>query len=173
MKKTVLPLAATFILVSSTIFSLPESAGATSNTVEEEWVTIDEAEQSSPAILENALEPAFNITAKKDYTTNWRMKKVRAGNGWWRCKYSMLTTARAKNKINKIEAKSRLYAQSGGLTKSVTDTNKNSSYAGAEAIGGVTGGWGCKGSAYGNSRYEQKGYKTVTHQKKYNIFDLL
>lgn len=65
MKKTVLPLAATFILVSSTIFSLPESAGATSNTVEEEWVTIDEAEQSSPAILENALEPAFNITAKK------------------------------------------------------------------------------------------------------------
>ncbi|AMR11731.1 hypothetical protein NSQ93_10660 [Bacillus sp. FSL W8-0445] len=173
MKKTVLPLAATFILVSSTIFSLPESAGATSNTVEEEWVTIDEAEQSSPAILENALEPAFNITAKKDYTTNWRMKKVRAGNGWWRCKYSMLTTARAKKKINKIEAKSRLYAQSGGLTKSVTDTNKNSSYAGAEAIGGVTGGWGCKGSAYGNSRYEQKGYKTVTHQKKYNIFDLL
>ena len=57
------------------------------------------------------------------------------------------------------------------LQKAVTDTNKNSSYAGAEAIGGVTGGWGCKGSAYGNSRYEQKGYKTVTHQKKYNIFD--
>ncbi|MCY8284875.1 hypothetical protein MOB80_12770 [Bacillus inaquosorum] len=175
MKKVVLPFAATVALVSSSMFSLPGSAGATStNTDNEEWVTLDESMQSSGSILETATEsPDADIT-KKDYTTTWTKKKLRAGKGFFQCKYSMRTQAKAKMRINKIEAKSRIYDINGSLTKSASDSNSNSDYAGVEAVGGVTGTMkGCKGSAYGNSKYERKGYKTVTHQKKYNISDLL
>ncbi|WP_186314380.1 hypothetical protein [Bacillus pumilus] len=173
MKKVVLPLAATLALVSSSMFSLPKSADATSSNTEEEWVTVEESSQSSASILETAVGDKNAGILAKDYTSTWNLKKIRSGDGSWKCKYSMLTKAKAKMKINKIEAKSRLYSQKGGLTKSATDANSNSNYAGAEALGGVTGGWGCKGSAYGNTKYERNGYKTVNHQKKYDIFDIL
>ncbi|MED1018481.1 hypothetical protein [Bacillus atrophaeus] len=174
MKKIVLPFVATFVLASGTMFSYQGTASATSiNTEEEEWVTVEESNHYSSSILETEPEsPDADVTAK-DYTTNWSLKKIRSGTGFFKCKYAMLTKAKAKMKIKKIEAKSRLYNDRGGLEKSVTDTNNNSNYSGAEAIGGVTGGWGCKGSAYGNSKYERKGYKTVSHQKKWNISDAL
>ncbi|MEK4687224.1 hypothetical protein NSQ76_15960 [Bacillus sp. FSL M8-0256] len=173
MKKVVLPLAATLALVSSSMFSLPKSADATLSNTEEEWVTVEEFSQSSASILETEVGGKNANILAKDYTSNMEIKKLRSVDVAWKCKYSMLTKAKAKMKINKIEAKSRLYSQKGALTKSATDSNSNSNYAGAEALGGVTGGWGCKGSSYGNTKYERNGYKTVTHQKKFDIFDLL
>lgn len=85
----------------------------------------------------------------------------------------MLTTAKSKGKIDYIEAKSRLYGGDGGLSKSKTDSAKKSNYAGANAAGGVDGGWGCKGKAIGNSLYKDSGYKTVSRQKtlKFNRHD--
>ncbi|WP_241212882.1 hypothetical protein [Bacillus atrophaeus] len=156
-KKVVLPFVATFVLASGTMFSYQGTASAASiNTEEEEWITVEENSQSSSSILETEPESPDADVLAKDYTTNWTLKKVRAGNGWHRCKYSMLTKAKAKKKITKIEAKSRLYNNQGGLTKSATDSAKNSNYAGAQAIGGITGGRACRGSSIGNSRYEKR-----------------
>lgn len=174
MKKFVLPFLATFTLASGSLFSYQDTASAASIKTDEEWITIENSTESSGSILQTATESPYTVMASKpDYKTNWNLKKRRQGLDFFACNYAMLTKASAKMRINTIEAKSRLYYNNGALSKSKTDTNSNSNYAGAEAVGTVTGGYGCKGKAYGNSKYVRKKYKTVTHQKKWNIKDVL
>lgn len=165
MKKFVLPFLATFTLASGSLLSYQDTASATSNT-DEEWITIEDSSQGSGSILQTATESPYTVMASKpDYKTNWNLKKRRQGLDFFACNYAMLTKASAKMRINTIEAKSRLYYNNGALSKSKTDTNSNSNYAGAEAVGTVTGGYGCKGKAYGNSKYARKNIKLLHIRK--------
>lgn len=152
------------IFLASTIFPATVSA-TTVEKNETEWITI--AEDTSTDSVSHSTNKK---SAKADYVTNWKLRKTGGLIGEiFQCNYSMLTTAKSKGKIDYIEAKSRLYGGNGGLSKSKTDSAKKSNYAGANAAGGVDGGWGCKGKAIGNSLYKDSGYKTVSRQKTFKI----
>ncbi|MGD7063226.1 hypothetical protein ACQCU3_17205 [Bacillus altitudinis] len=152
------------IFLASTIYPAIVSA-TTVEKNETEWITI--AEDTSTDFVSHS---ANKKSAKADYVTNWKLRKTGGLIGEiFQCNYSMLTTAKSKGKIDYIEAKSRLYGGDGGLSKSKTDSAKKSNYAGANAAGGVDGGWGCKGKAIGNSLYKDSGYKTVSRQKTFKI----
>ncbi len=149
------------IFLASTIFPATVSA-TTVEKNETEWITIAE-----DTATDSVSHSTNKKSAKADYVTNWKLRKTGGLIGEiFQCNYSMLTTAKSKGKIDYIEAKSRLY---GGLSKSKTDSAKKSNYAGANAAGGVDGGWGCKGKAIGNSLYKDSGYKTVSRQKTFKI----
>ncbi|KDE32467.1 hypothetical protein ABE007_03660 [Bacillus altitudinis] len=152
------------IFLASTIFPATVSA-TTVEKNETEWITIAE-----DTATDSVSHSTNKKSAKADYVTNWKLRKTGGLIGEiFQCNYSMLTTAKSKGKIDYIEAKSRLYGGDGGLSKSKTDSAKKSNYAGANAAGGVDGGWGCKGKAIGNSLYKDSGYKTVSRQKTFKI----
>lgn len=76
---------------------------------------------------------------------------------------SATATSSAAVKEDTISAKVRVYSSKGGLKGQKTDSQKNSTYAGATYTDKSNN---IPATAFGNHTYVKKSYKTVVHETK-------